>query len=82
MPSRKCETERKGNAPVNTSPSTNSDGRVPPGNHHPFIAREAIRKKPPRATVTVTNKTPDFVRALPPIMCPRTMCSLPKKLQK
>ncbi|KRX32507.1 hypothetical protein T06_12250 [Trichinella sp. T6] len=55
---------------------------LPPGNHHPFIAREAIRKKPPRATVTLTNKTPDFVRALPPIMCPRTMCSLPKKLQK
>ncbi|KRX35527.1 hypothetical protein T05_8083 [Trichinella murrelli] len=28
MPSGKCETERKGNAPVNTSPSTNSDGRA------------------------------------------------------
>ncbi|KRY45581.1 hypothetical protein T03_3119, partial [Trichinella britovi] len=26
-PSGKRETERKGNAPVNTSPSTNSDGR-------------------------------------------------------
>ncbi|XP_003381385.1 conserved hypothetical protein [Trichinella spiralis] len=55
---------------------------IPKGNHHPFIAREAIRNKPPRATVTLTNKTPDFVRALPPIMCPWTMCSLPKKLQK
>ncbi|KRZ06705.1 PiggyBac transposable element-derived protein 3 [Trichinella zimbabwensis] len=56
--------------------------RVPPGNHHPFIAREAIRKKPPRATVTLTNEPPDIARTLPPIMCPRTMCSLPKKLQK
>ncbi|KRX12751.1 hypothetical protein T07_11308 [Trichinella nelsoni] len=28
MPSGKRETERKGNAPVNTGPSPNSDGRV------------------------------------------------------
>ncbi|KRY16106.1 Retrovirus-related Pol polyprotein from transposon TNT 1-94 [Trichinella patagoniensis] len=28
MPSGKCETERKGNAPVNTGPSPNSDGRT------------------------------------------------------
>ncbi|KRX85543.1 hypothetical protein T06_8179 [Trichinella sp. T6] len=28
MPSRKRETERKGNTPVNTGPSPNSDGRA------------------------------------------------------
>ncbi|KRZ16825.1 hypothetical protein T11_5315 [Trichinella zimbabwensis] len=28
MPSGKRETERKGNAPVNTGPSPNSDGRA------------------------------------------------------
>ncbi|KRX91647.1 hypothetical protein T4E_10647 [Trichinella pseudospiralis] len=28
MPSGKRETERKGNAPVNTDPSPNSDGRI------------------------------------------------------
>ncbi|KAL1240667.1 Glutamate--tRNA ligase [Trichinella spiralis] len=28
MPSGKRETERKGNAPVNTGPSSNSDGRI------------------------------------------------------
>ncbi|KRY47056.1 hypothetical protein T03_15918 [Trichinella britovi] len=28
MPSGKRETERKGNAPVNTSPSPNSDGDI------------------------------------------------------
>ncbi|KRX13222.1 hypothetical protein T07_9710 [Trichinella nelsoni] len=28
VPSGKRETERKGNAPVNTGPSPNSDGRV------------------------------------------------------
>ncbi|KRY36179.1 hypothetical protein T01_8774 [Trichinella spiralis] len=28
MPSGKRETERKGNAPVNTGPSPNSDGRI------------------------------------------------------
>ncbi|KRY51652.1 hypothetical protein T03_15774 [Trichinella britovi] len=57
-------------------------GRVSPGNHHPFIAREAICKKPPGATVILTNNPPDIARTLPPIMCPRTMCSLSKKLQK
>ncbi|KRZ53993.1 hypothetical protein T02_4736 [Trichinella nativa] len=56
--------------------------RVSPANHHPFIAREAICKKPPGATVILTNNPPDIARTLPPIMCPRTMCSLSKKLQK
>ncbi|KRZ73207.1 hypothetical protein T10_9088 [Trichinella papuae] len=55
---------------------------LPPGNHYPFIARGAIRKKPPRATVTLTNKPPNITRTIPAIMCPRAMCSLPKKLQK
>ncbi|KRX44003.1 hypothetical protein T05_12454, partial [Trichinella murrelli] len=50
-------------------------GRVSPANHHPFIAREAICKKPPGATVILTNNPPDIARTLPPIMCPRTMCT-------
>ncbi|KRX14977.1 hypothetical protein T07_2705 [Trichinella nelsoni] len=41
-----------------------------------------IRKKPAGATVTLTNKPPDISRTPPPIMYPRTMYSLPKKLQK
>ncbi|KRX41767.1 hypothetical protein T05_3500 [Trichinella murrelli] len=51
-------------------------GRVSPANHHPFIAREAICKKPPGATVILTNNPPDIARTLPPIMCPRTMCKI------
>ncbi|KRY27152.1 putative piggyBac transposable element-derived protein 3 [Trichinella spiralis] len=50
-----------------------------PSNQLPHLE---LRKKPPGATVTLTNKPPDISRTLPPIMYPRTMYSLPKKLQK
>ncbi|KRY92914.1 hypothetical protein T4D_6453 [Trichinella pseudospiralis] len=58
MPSGKRETERKGNAPVNTDPSPNSDGRVNnPGEEADEPAR-AIACELRRELLVATTKSP------------------------